>query len=116
MISDIRAFSNQVTIRQDSRKDPLIFEYTKQDKKIKSFHIVRNNKIINFSSKLKDDESFRISFKIDYVKPISSALLSENIIICAHENKPLMFLILMDKSTVSLQIITEIIDNRTSEE
>jgi hypothetical protein len=112
MISDIRAFSDQITIRQDSLNDPLIFEYTKQDKKIKSYHIVRNNALINFVSHLKEDETFRVSFKIDYVKPISSALLSENIIIHAHENKPLMFSISMDKKTVNLKILTEIIDER----
>lgn len=114
MISDIRAFSDQVTIRQDGEHEPLIFEYIKHDKKIKSYHVVRNNKTINFHSKLKNDDTFRVSFKIDYVKPISSALLSENIIIYAHESKPLMFSILMDKSTVELKILTEIIDDRVT--
>lgn len=114
MISDIRAFSDQITIRQDGVDEPLIFEYTKQDKKVKSYHIVRNNKTISFTSRLKDEETFRVSFKIDYVKPISSALLSENIIIYAHENKPLMFSIIMDKSTVELKILTEIIDDRNN--
>ena len=112
MISDIRAFSDQITIRQDGPKEPLIFEYMKSDKKIKSFHIVRNNKLISFTSNLKEDETFRVSFKIDYVKPISAALLSENIIIYAHENKPLMFSILMDKNAIELKILTEIIDER----
>ena len=114
MISDIRAFSDQITIRQDGIDEPLIFEYIKQDKKVKSYHIVRNNKNISFTSKLKNDETFRLSFKIDYVKPISSALLSENIIVYAHENKPLMFSILMDKNTVELKILTEIIDERNA--
>ena len=114
MISDIRTFSDQITIRQDGPNEPLIFEYTKQDKKVKSYNIVRNNKNINFTSKLKDSETFRVSFNIDYVKPISSALLSENITIYAHENKPLMVSILMDKSTVELKILTEIIDDRNN--
>lgn len=114
MISDIRAFSDQITIRQDGPEEPLVFEYMKNDKKIKSYHIVRNNKTINFTSKLKEDDTFRVSFKIDYVKPISSALLSENIIIYAHESKPLMFSILMDKTTVELKILTEIIDDRNN--
>lgn len=112
MISDIRAFSDQITIRQDGSKEPLIFEYMKSDKKIKSFHIVRNNKLISLISNLAEDETFRVSFKIDYVKPISSALLSENITIYAHENKPLMFSIMMDKNAVELKILTEIIDER----
>ena len=114
MISDIRAFSDQITIRQDGPEEPLIFEYMKSDKKIKSYHIVRNNKTIEFTSKLKEDDTFRVSFKIDYIKPISSALLSENIIIHAHENKPLMFSIFMDKKTVGIKILTEIIDDRNN--
>lgn len=113
MISDIKGFSNQITIRQDSATEPLIFEYVKTDKKIKSYHIVRNNDNIKFKSKLKGDETFRVSFQIDYVKPISSALLSENIIIYAHENKPLMFTVAMDKNTIELKILTEIIDDRS---
>jgi hypothetical protein len=112
MISDIKGFSDQITIRQDGIGEPLIFEYTKYDKKIKSYNIVRNNKIIKFVSRLKEDETFSVSFKIDYVKPISSAMLSENIVIYAHEGKPLMFSVLMDKDTVELKILTEIIDER----
>jgi len=112
MISDIRAFSDQITIRQDGVDEPLIFEYTKSDKKIKSYNIVRNNKMIKFESNLKEDETFNVSFKIDYVKPISSAMLSENIVIYAHESKPLMFSVLMDKGTLELKILTEIIDER----
>ncbi len=112
MISDIRTFSDQITIRQDGVNEPLIFEYTEKNKKIKSYNIVRNNKTINFESKLKDDDTFRVSFNIDYVKPISAALLSDNITIYAHENKPLMFDVNMDKSTVGLRILTEIIDER----
>jgi hypothetical protein len=112
MISDIKSFSDQVTIRQDGLNEPLIFEYIKNDKKIKSYHVVRNNKTINFTSKLAEDDSFRVGFKIDYVRPISSSLLSENITIYVHENKPLMFSIMMDKETVELKILTEIIDDR----
>lgn len=112
MISDIRGFSDQITIRQDGVNEPLIFEYVKRNKKIKSYNIVRNNKAINFESKLQDDDTFRVSFNIDYVKPISSALLSETITIYAHENKPLMFDVTMDKNTIGLRILTEIIDER----
>jgi hypothetical protein len=112
MISDIRTFSDQITIRQDGEDKPLIFEYQKADKKIKSYHIVRNKKNIKFTSKLKGDETFRVSFKIDYVKSASSALLSENITIYAHENKPLMFAMHMDNDTVELKILTDIIDKR----
>ena len=60
---------------------------------------------------MNEDDTFRTSFKIDYVKPLSSALLSENIEICASEDKPLMFIIKMDDA-IELRILTDIIDNR----
>lgn len=112
MISDIAAFGNQITIRQDSFEDPLVFEYTTNDKKINSENTVRNNELIKFTSTIKEDDTFRTSFKIDYVKPVSSALLSENITIYAHEKKPLMFIVGMDNNTIELRILTKIIDER----
>lgn len=112
MVSDIRSFSDQLTIRQDCNDDPLMFEYIKHDKKIKSNHIIKNNKMINLRSKLGDDDTFRTSFKIDYVRPISSALLADSIEIYADENKPLMFIIQMDDAAIEMRILTEIIDNR----
>lgn len=112
MISDIKGFSEQITIRQDSCSHPLIFEYMTKDKKIKSEDVVKNSKIINFQSSIQADDMFRTSFKIDYVKPISSALLADSIVICAHESKPLMFVVLVDSNTVDIRILTEIIDER----
>lgn len=111
MISDIKKFSDVITIRKDSKEDNLIFEYIKHDKKIKSNHIIKNNDSISLQDNLVDDDSFRTSFKIDYVKPISGALLNETIKIYADENKPLKFLIQMDE-IVQVTILTEIIDDR----
>lgn len=112
MISDISTISDQITIRQDGVGEPLMFEYVKSDKKVKSLYTARNNRAINLQSSLKEGETFHTSFKIDYVKPISSALLAETVEIYADEKKPLKFIIYMDNSTVQMQILTEIIDNR----
>ena len=114
MISDIKTFSDEITIQKDSEQDLLRFEYATHDKKIISYHVVKNIKNINLSTNLQNNNSFRVSFKIDYVKPISSALLSENIIIYIHENKPILFNIHMDKKTIELKILTEIIDHRST--
>lgn len=113
MVSDIRGFSEQITIRQDSSENPLIFEYITKDKKIKSEDIVKNGKIIKFQSNISADDIFRVSLKIDYIKPISSSLLADSIVICAHEAKPLMFIIGIDQNIVDIRILTEIIDERT---
>lgn len=115
MISDIRSFSDQATIKQDGCDEPLTFEYVKHDKKIKSLHVAKNSKSIALQSSLDEDDTFRTSFKVDYVKPISSAVLSEHIEIYADENKPLMFTIQMDDKAVEMKILTDIIDNRNSD-
>ncbi len=112
MITDIRSFSGQATIRQDGAEEPLTFEYITHDKKIKSLHVAKNSKSISLRSSLKEDDTFRTSFKVDYVKPISSALLAEHIEIYADEDKPLMFTIQMDDKAIELKILTDIIDNR----
>ena len=113
MIADIRKFSDTITIKKDSKDDNLVFEYIKHDKKIKSSHIIKNSASISLRDTLEDDDSFRTSFKIDYVKPISSALLNESIEIYADENKPLKFIIQMDE-IMHLTILTDIIDNRVA--
>ena len=112
MISDMKGFSEQITLMQNGKDQPLIFEYITKDKKIKSEDIVRNNKLVKFASKLSGDETFRTSFKIDYVKPISSALLGDNITIYVHEFKPLMFSVDIDNGTIEIRILSQIIDER----
>jgi hypothetical protein len=110
MITDIKSFSEQVTIRKDGPEDNLIFEYSTSNKKIKSSYIIKNEKKINLQDNT-GEEPFRTSFVVGYVKPISSALLSDTIEIYADENKPLKFIIQMDES-IDVVILTDIIDNR----
>lgn len=112
MVSDVRTFSKQLSIRQDSADDNLLLEYTTDDKKINSLHIIKNNSTINLRSKLQEDETFRTAVLIDYIKPISSALLSETVEIYADENKPIKFIIYLD-DCIQMCILTEIIDNRS---
>lgn len=111
MISNIKKFSDQVSILQNGPEEYLIFEYIKKDKKIKSVDVAKNSKLINLESNLQEDETFRVSFKVDYVKPVSSSELTKNIQILADENKPLMFIANMDEA-IEIKILTNIIDNR----
>lgn len=113
MISDVKTFSDILNIRQDDREDNLMFEYIKHDKKIKSLHIMKNSDAINLRSTLEEDETFRTSVKLDYIKPLSSALLAESIEIYADENKPLKFIINLDDKCIQICILTDIIDQRS---
>jgi hypothetical protein len=119
IITDIKASSNQLTIKQDGKDEPLIFEYIGKSKKVKSEYIVNNNKNIDFKSNLKPDETFQISVKIDYIRPISQALLGD-ITIYAKEDHPVLFVIPVDKNTkdmgnmpaIEMRVLTEIVNDR----
>ena len=111
MISDIKSFSDQITIKKDGPDENLVFEYIKNDKKIKSTHTMENNSAISLRDSLGPDDTFRTSFKVDYVKPISQAYLDETIEIYSDENKPLKFIIQMDEA-IKVTILTQIIDYR----
>lgn len=113
MINDIKAFSDQITIRKDGPDENLIFEYTKTDKKIKSEHIIKDNQSISLRDNLGPDDTFRTSFKVEYVKPISAALLNEVIEIYSDENKPLKFIAKMGDA-IEINILTSIVDLRES--
>jgi hypothetical protein len=111
MISDIKSFTDSITIRKDGPNENLIFEFTGTDKKIKSERICKKNETISLSDNLGEDDTFRTTFKIDYVNSISSALLDENIEIYADEDKPLKFIVQMDEA-IEIIILTNILDMR----
>ena len=112
MISDMCNLSNQMTIRQDGVDCPLVFEYITNDKKIKSYDVVRDSSMINFKSNIVEDDTFHVSVSLDYIKPISAAFLTENVTIMAHENKNIMFSIIIDEGAIEIKIITDIINFR----
>jgi hypothetical protein len=113
MITDIKSFSKSLIIKQDGPQEDLMFEYDKEiDKKIKSLHIVKKPSVIDLKSNLQEDDTFQVSFFVEYVRPISSSLLSEHISIYADENKPLMFTSYMDNKTIEIRVLTKITDNR----
>lgn len=113
MISDILSFeSNQATLKKDSFDDPLLLEFIKFDKKVNSIYNLNEISKLNLHSRMDEDESFRVSFYLDYIKPISSALLSDKITIMSDEEKPFLFLINMDNKVMDLRILTDIIDER----
>lgn len=117
MLTDIKNFSTQVAICQDGPDKPLTFEYLTSNKQVEGRNVVRVSEKIKFVSKLKPGETFRCAFKVEAVRPISSALLSELITIHAHESLPLLFTVKMDStSSITIRILTDIIDDRVSDD
>ena len=61
---------------------------------------------------IEDGDTFHTSFKLEYVKSISSSLISEYIEIYADENRPLLFINDVDNGCIEVRTLTEIIDKR----
>jgi hypothetical protein len=111
MINNMSAFTNQVSIELHSATDPLLFQYLSRDNKIKHTTTIKNNSF-TLKQNLDENDTFHTSFVLDYVKSISSSLLSETINIYADENKPLLFINEMDNQCIEVRTLTEIIDKR----
>lgn len=111
-INDIKTMSNQLSIRQEDEGHNLLFEYFTKNKKTHSQHKFKNSSKIQLDSKLKRGDSFRVDIKIDYIKPISSAQIADEINILVDENKKFMTISIID-DIAEIKTLTEIIDERT---
>ena len=111
-IGDIKSISKTLSIVQVSESSPLEIQYISSNKKIHSTHIVRNPERIKLVSTLANDESFRVGVSIDYIKPISSAHIADEIVILVDEKKRLMTKAYIDDGTIEIKTLTEIIDDR----
>ena len=111
MISDIKLFTNIVTLYKTSNndEDKLTIEYVGNNKQTTSNKYFLNSQAIFLKTKIKDDKSFRVSFEIDNIKPISSSFLTEEIEIFSKEGMPLLIKILMFDKAFDIRILSNII-------
>lgn len=112
IVNNMLSFTKQVSIELHSSTDPLIFQYRSEDNKIKHTTIFNNKNIFTLRNNIEDGDTFHTSFKLEYVKAISSSLISEYIEICADENKPLLFINEVDGGCIEVRTLTQIIDKR----
>lgn len=111
MVNDMAAFTDQVSIELHSPSDSMVFQYRSRDNKIKHTTTFNNN-IFSLKKNIEDGDTFHTSFKLEYVKSISSSLISEYIEIYADENRPLLFINDVDNGCIEVRTLTEIIDKR----
>jgi len=111
-INDIKTMSNQLEIIQEDSTSPLALGYITPNMKIRSTHIMKNSNKIKLESGLVEGQSFRVDIKINYIKPISSAHIADDIQILVDENKELMTKAYIDNQTIEIKTLTEIIDQR----
>ncbi len=111
MITDVKSISNKLMIKQDSPDSPLVFEHVGRGNSVATEITFNDSRVINFSSKLQNDESFCISLVVDYIKPIGSALANSAICISVDEDKPFLSIIKLNE-IFEVRVLTEIIDAR----
>lgn len=111
LVNDMMSFSDEVSIELQSSIDPLIFQYRSRDNKIKNTSTCHKNMYV-LNKNIEDGDTFHVSFKLEYVRSISSSLISEYIKIYADEDKRLLFINEMDNGCISVRTLTEIIDKR----
>lgn len=115
-VSDIKSMSSQLSITQEDNESSLIFEYLTENKRIQSKHTVKDSSKIKLESNLADGETFRVDVCIDYLKPISSSQIADDIMILVDENKSFMTKAYIDGGTIEIKTLTEIIDDRPEDE
>lgn len=114
-INDIKTMSDQFAITQDNCNKPLSILLTSINKKIHKNYVFKSPNKLKLKSKLFGDESFRIDMKVEYIKPISSAHIADEITILIDENKPLMTKAFVDNGVIEIKTLTDIIDDRPTD-
>jgi len=115
-IGDIKSLSSQLSILQEDNESPIVFEYLASNLRIHSKHTVKDGKKIKLISNLPEGDSFRVDIRIDYLKPISSSQIADDISILVDENKSFMTIAYIDDKTIEIKTLTEIIDERPEDD
>ena len=115
-ISDIKSISNLLSINQEDNESPIVFEYCTANNRMKSKHTLKNKEKIGLVSKLREGDSFRVDISIEYIKPISSSQIADDIVILLDENRDFMTMATIDNGTIEIKTLTEIVDDRPEED
>ena len=109
LINDISSISDTITIGKIG-SSPLTFSYTSKDKTVRAKHIVQSPETVKLISTVCDDDIFSSSVYIDYIKPLSGSLLSDNVNISADTYKNMIFSADIDNGTVCISVNTSTIN------
>lgn len=107
LINDVSIFSEIFTIEKVN-KSPLQFIYKNINNTIKGYNICKDDAKINLQTNLTDNEIFSVSVRIDYIKALSNALLSDKIKVYADNENDLVFSLLIDSGAFEIVIYTQI--------
>ena len=78
-VNDIKTMTLQLSITQEDAESPIVFEYLTENKRIQSKHTVKDGKRIKLESTLDEYHSFRVDVRIDYIKPIATSQIADDV-------------------------------------
>lgn len=112
-VNDIKSMStNVVAFSQSDTNSPLVIEYSNESNKIKSRHTMRNNSKMSLTSRLQDEDDFRIEVNVNYMIELAKAQISDDITILLDEQRPFMTKVIVDNNCIEIKTLTKIVDLR----
>lgn len=112
IISDVKTMSKTLSFIQNKKNEPLQFQHHSDGRKIETTYVSKDLKKIKFVSKLNDTQSFRATVNVEYLKPVSSGLIVDDVTIMVDEKKSFMTKSYIDNGTIEIRTLTEIVNNR----
>lgn len=95
-IGDIMRFTNTFTAQKNGTTGKFMFPYRSDDGNIVSQNIIKDPELSKLVENITGKDIFSVSVLIEYIKPISSAVLSKTIRIYADRNKKMIFVANLD--------------------
>jgi len=118
-MTDIKNISDKLNITKEIHgvNLPIYFNYISNNKKIQCRHVIKHiNGKINVECNMRPNETVRVDLKVEYIKPIASSHISDNIRIYVDENKKLLTKAYIDDDAIEIKTLTEIIKSNENEE
>jgi hypothetical protein len=115
VIDGIKQISGQIAFVQSEHDNPMEIQYVSRNRKLRCNQTIKHNDKIKFKSNIKDDSSFRVEVKVDYLRPIAASHFADKITIYLDENKKLMTKAQIDDGAIEIKTLTNIIDERPND-
>jgi hypothetical protein len=107
-ISDINIFTDTFTAQKNGH-GRLTFPYRTEDSQIKLQNIVKDATLSKLNATTSETDIFSVSVLIEYVKPISSAIMDETIQIFADRRKKMIFASTLDEGSIRVRCAVNIV-------
>jgi hypothetical protein len=101
LIGNVHSCSNKMTINKIG-ESAMTFTHGSRDGIIDGKYIVKDPNAINLVSTVARDDIFASTVELEYIKPLSSAVVSESVSVSADTHKNMIFKCYIDDKTVQI--------------